>query len=251
MTSSSPPIESIDRDYRYDHFTFSLLREDLRFHAGALAPGDPLSVEEMWDANGSVVRLVETGRPLLIVTGSMTCPMTASAMPGLVDLHREFGDRVDVALLAAREAHPGENHPQPKSDAGVRERASELRSFYGVPFAALVDDVNGSLHRRLDSKPNAAFLFDRAWTLVFRSLWSSDERALHAAVEAVADGRTPARSESTAMVQPMVRALGHIDEVVGRGGPSARRDLRRSALPMAVAGRLARLVRRRRRSPAV
>jgi hypothetical protein len=210
-----------------------------------------LTFEEMPDSNGSVVRLVGTGRPLLLVTGSMTCPMTASAMPGLLDLHHEFGDRVDFALLSAREAHPGEHYPQPKSQAEVRERASELRDFYGVPFAVLVDDVNGALHRRLDSKPNAAFLFDRAGTLEFRALWSSDERHLRAAVDGVANRQTPARSESTAMLHPMVRALGHIDEVVGRGGPSAQRDLRRSALPMAVAGRLARLLRRRRRSAAV
>jgi hypothetical protein len=201
----------------------------------------------MPDSNGWVVRLVGTGRPLLVVTGSMTCPMTASAMPGVLDLHRDFGDRVDFALLSARETHPGENYPQPKSDAEVRERASELRDFYGVPFAVLVDDVNGSLHRRLDSKPNAAFLFDRAGTLVFRAMWSSDERALRTAVDAVANGQEPARSESTAMAHPMVRALGHIDEVVGRGGPSSQRDLRRSALPMAVAGRLARLLPGRRR----
>lgn len=250
MTSSSLPIESLDRDYRYDRFTFSLLREDLRFHAGALPPGDPLTFDELPDANGSVVRLVGTGRPLLLVTGSMTCPMTASAMPGLLDLHREYGDRVDFALLAVREAHPGENYP-PTSDAEVRERASELRSFYGVPFAVLVDDLEGSLHRRLDSKPNAAFLFDRTGTLVFRALWSTDERALRAAVDAVANGQAPARPESTAMAQPMMRALGQIDEVVGRGGPSARHDLRHSALPMAVAGRLARPLRRRRRSAAV
>lgn len=251
MTSPSPQIESVDPDYRYDRFTFRLLREDLRFHDGALAPGDDVTFEEMPDSNGSVVRLGGTGRPLLLVTGSMTCPMTASAMPGLLDLYREFGDRVDFALLSAREAHPGENYPQPRSQAEVRERASELRDFYGVPFAVLVDDVDGSLHRRLDSKPNAAFLFDRAGTLVFRALWSSDERRLRAAVDAVANGQTPARSESTAMVRPMVRALGHIDEVVRRGGPSAQRDLRRSALPMAVAGRLARPLRRRRRSAAV
>jgi hypothetical protein len=248
--SSSPPIESVVADYRYDRFTFRLLTEDLRFHEGVLAPGDVLTIDEMPESGGSVVRPVGMGRPLLLVTGSMTCPMTASAMPGMLDLHREFRDRVDFALLSAREAHPGEDYPQPTSQAEVHARASELRDFYGVPFAVLVDDLDGSLHRRLDSKPNAAFLFDRAGTLVFRALWSSDERRLRTAVDAVANGNTPARSESTAMLHPMVRAFGHIDEVVRRGGPSAWRDLRRSALPMAVAGRLTRLLRRRRRSAA-
>ena len=63
MTSLSPPIESLDPDYRYDRFTFRLLTEDLRFHDGALDPGDVLTVEEMPDSNGSVFRLVGTGRP--------------------------------------------------------------------------------------------------------------------------------------------------------------------------------------------
>ena len=35
MTSASPPIESVDSDYRYDRFTCRLLTEDLRFDDGA------------------------------------------------------------------------------------------------------------------------------------------------------------------------------------------------------------------------
>ena len=82
--------------------------------------------------------------------------MIASAIPQLLELHQEFGDRVDFALLSAREAHPGENYPQPMSDGEIHARARELRDFYGLPFAVLVDDSKGSLHQRLDNKPNAA-----------------------------------------------------------------------------------------------
>lgn len=239
MTTTLPTKASAS-DYRYDHFTFRLLLEDLRFHNGALAPGDVLPLEEMPDSNGSAVQLVGTGRPLLLVTGSLTCPMTASAMPQLLALHEEFGDRVDFALLSAREAHPGENYQQPKADDEIRARANELRDFYGVPFTVLVDDSDGSLHQRLDSKPNAVFLFGVDGTLVFRALWSSDERALRPALDAVTQGKSPAGARSTAMLRPMLGALGHIDEVVRRGGPTAHRDLWRSALPMAIAGRIAR-----------
>jgi hypothetical protein len=226
-------------EYRYDNFTIKLLLQDLRFHRGSLAPGDDLEVEHMTDPSGSTVRLLGTGRPLLLVTGSMTCPMTASAMPLLLRLHREFADRLDFVLLSAREAHPGENYPQPKTEAEVRERARILCSHYDIPFPVVVDDVDGRLHRLLDSKPNAAFLFDRHGTLVFRSMWSSDERRLRAALDAVVNGKAPSIEQSTAMLYPMARAIGSVDEVTRRAGSRARRDLWRSALPMAVAGRVA------------
>lgn len=53
------------------------------------------------------------------------------------------------------------------------------------------------------------------------------------------NGEAPSIEQSTAMLYPMARAIGSVDEVIRRAGPRARRDLWRSALPMAVAGRVA------------
>lgn len=234
-TSASTASDSFAAAYRYDRFTFKLLTDDLRFHRGTLAPGAALSVSEAEGADGSTVRLRGTGRPLLLVTGSMSCPMTASSMPSVVDLHADFAEQVDFVLLSAREAHPGEFLAQPASAAEARDQARRLQEFYGVPFPVVVDDADGTLHRVLDSKPNAAFLFDGDGILAFRSLWASDHNGLRSALAAVARGRSPRASESRAMVAPMARALGFIDEVIDRAGPSARRDLWRSVFPMAIA----------------
>lgn len=227
-----------DADYRYDRFTTRLLLRDLRFHRGGLAPGDPLRISSLTDARGEAVRLSGVDRPVLLVTGSVTCPMTASGMPTLLRLHQEFGDRVDFVLVSGREAHPGESYPQPKTEGQARERARTLQSHHDVPFAVVVDSVDGRLHRLLDGKPNAAFVFDRDGLLVFRALWSSDER-LRGALEAVAAGQRPPTTESNAMLRPMTRAIGSVDDVIRHAGRSARRDLWRSAAPMALAGRVA------------
>jgi hypothetical protein len=41
--------------------------------------------------------------------------MTASAVPALKKLWAEFGSRVAFITLYVREAHPGENYPQPQT----------------------------------------------------------------------------------------------------------------------------------------
>ena len=44
---------------------------------------------------------------------------------------------------------------------------------------------------------------------------------------------------STALVLPMVRGMGMVNEVMERGGPQAVSDLWRAGFPIALAGRIA------------
>jgi hypothetical protein len=83
-------------EYRYKHFTTSLLFRDLRFRKDAARPGEIVPAFELITTNGS--RLINDDIfgdiPAIFIFGSMTCPMTASAAPSVQDLHDEFGDRV-------------------------------------------------------------------------------------------------------------------------------------------------------------
>ena len=54
------------------------------------------------------------GRPVLLVFGSLTCPVTQSAGRGLLDLHRTYGDAIRFVVVNVREAHPGADTPQPR-----------------------------------------------------------------------------------------------------------------------------------------
>ena len=212
-----------DNQYRYDRFTTSLLFSDLRFRKSGLGPGDSLPAFDLVSTDGDRLTKQDlTGdKPLLLIFGSVTCPMTASAMPSLRQLHDEFGDQVRFLMLNVREAHPGENFRQPKTMREKLKNTRALKQFYEIPWTVAADNIDGDLHRALDPKPNAAFLIGSDGVIVFRSLWASDKIALRQAVQSLVAGRSLARSESRAMLVPVARAMGRVQEVMDRAGPQA------------------------------
>ena len=238
------PLPYSGEVYRYDRVTPKLLLRDLRFSSDTLAPGDSLSAYELPTIDGGSIQVGgHRERPLLLVTGSITCPMTASAIPVIDALHAEFGDGVDFVLLNVREAHPGAHYPQPATDEEKLNHARSLRDRYEVPFAIAVDTLDGELHQRLDAKPNAAFLLDVTGKVIFRAQWARDDRSIRDALQSVLAGTTPVKRQSRAMLGPVARAMGSVDDVMRTAGPGAGRDLWWSASPMATSGLLARLFR--------
>lgn len=237
-TSSSAP--SADAGYRYETFRTRDMLADLRFGSRAVRPGDPLGPVALPAIDGGSVTVGgQRDRPLVVVTGSLTCPMTEASTPSVRQLHAEFGDRIDFLMVSGREAHPGERLPQPKTGDGARVRAEQLARYHDLAFPVAVDTVDGAVHRQLDLKPNTLVVLDERGTVAFRSLWAGDHRHVRAALDAAALGRQPARDESRAMLGPMSGALPRIAEVTRRGGSTAWADLRRSAPPMAMMAWLA------------
>jgi len=228
-------------DYRYKRFTTSLLLRDLRFGKEAAGPGDSFPSFELLTTNGD--RLVNDDvfghKPVLLIFGSMTCPMTASAAPSVQELHDEFGDRVDFIMLYVREAHPGEHFTQSETMEEKLEYARALQEFYDIQWTVAADNIDGDLHRALDPKPNAAFLMNSEGIILFRSLWAADRDAMRQALAAAAAGRAPERKQSETLLGPVIRAMGQVQEVMKRGGPQAVSDLWRAGFPMALAGRVA------------
>lgn len=228
-------------DYRYKRFTTSLLFRDLRFAGNAAAPGDSMPSFELTTTDGE--RLTNSDvlndRPVLLVFGSMTCPMTASSAPSIQDLQTEFGDRVEFIMLYVREAHPGENYPQVEAIEDKIQAAKALKDFYKIEWTVAVDTLEGGLHRALDPKPNAAYLVGSNGIILFRSLWAADYDALRQALKDASDGRAMLRTQSTKLVIPVARAMGMVRETMERAGPQAVGDLWRAGFPMALAGRVA------------
>jgi hypothetical protein len=238
------PLPETGDAYRYDRFSPKLLFRDLRFSNDALAPGDSLSAHEVPTLDGGSIQIGgHRDQPLLLVTGSITCPMTDSAMPVIEALYKEFGDRVEFVLLNVREAHPGAHFPQPATDEEKLGHARSLGERHDVPFTIAVDALDGDLHQRLDAKPNAAFLLDATGEVVFRAQWARDDRSIREALQSVVAGTAPAKRQSRAMLGPVARAMGSVDDVMRTAGPGAGRDLWWSASPMATAGLFARLFR--------
>ena len=226
--------------YRYNRFRMRHMLADVRFSRAALEPGDVFKPIELPTADAGTVRIGgPRDRPQVVVTGSLTCPLTESSTPLLRQLHAEHDGRIDLVLLSVREAHPGERLPQPTTAAAAEDRARHLASHHQVSFTVAIDTLDGEVHRRLDHKPNAVLVLGTDGRVAYRGLWAATIGPLRAAIEAVADGRAPERAQDRSILGPMTSALPSFPAVINRGGRQARRDLRRSAAPMAFAGRLA------------
>jgi len=230
-------------EYRYEHFKRQLLIDDMAFTAGP-TPGEPLPDFDLATSEGGRVRRSELlGQPLLVTIGSFTCPMTADSSEILKRLHRAFGDKVHFLTLYVREAHPGERYPQPSTFEQKREHARAYKTRDEIPWPIAVDDVDGSLHRRLDPKPNAVYIIDSNGVVAFRALWSNDERPLRDALKSLTAGLPLAKAEHQRRLIPMLGGIGKMDEMLSRAGREARRDVLRQAPPLYGLARLAGLFR--------
>ena len=106
-----------EHSYRYSHFTTRLLLADLRFSSRAPQPGEPFPAFELAGVDGGWLRSEELvgKRPFVVILGSLTCPMTASAAVTLRELYERMGSTATFISVYTREAHPGEQVPQPEA----------------------------------------------------------------------------------------------------------------------------------------
>lgn len=238
----TPREHQLDVTYRYPQFHRALLKEDSAFERG-VRPGAMFPDFTLTDIVGNKIRRDDLlGKPVLLVAASVTCPMTASAMPILHRFHREYGEKVRFVTLYVREAHPGESFPQPEKMTEKRLHARELRERDLISWQMLVDDIDGTVHHALDNKPSAAVFLDADGTVVYRSLWSNDRRALQRGFDTLFD-HSASPDERQSHFVPMLSGLGSMHEVLDEAGPQAKRDVMREAAPMYALARVAGLFR--------
>ena len=244
MTSqaSAGTAESTARAYRFERFSTALLIDDMTFGRQAPGPGDPVPAFDLPTLDGGRFRSHDLGaRPVLLVIGSRTCPITESSGPVLRRLHAEFGDRIRFVLVNTREAHPGDVFGQPRTFEEKWDHAVELRRHHNIDFEVAVDDLDGRLHQALTPKPNSAYLLSPDGIIRYRAHWANDEGGLRTALAQAAQGRHPARGRSRGTARPLLRAVGHLPGVVRFAGSRVERDVWLAAPPLALLGRLSRL----------
>jgi thiol-disulfide isomerase/thioredoxin len=208
---------------------------DMRFERTDPAPGDHVPSFDLPMIDGGHLRSDDLGeRPVLLIFGSSTCPVTDNAAPGLNDLHRRFGDRVRFVMINVREAHPGRAFPQPKTMETKTDHATKLRRIYGFAFEIAVDDIDGTLHRAMSPKPNSAYLLAPDGTILFRAQWANDTHALAKAIDAMTRRQAPQPSEIGGILRPTLRMLRNIAPVLDRAGAGAWRDMWLVAPPLAL-----------------
>lgn len=223
-------------DYRIEHPSALDVLRDLRIPSTDPGPGDRIPSFDLETVDGGRFASDEFdghGRPVLLVFGSLTCPITESAGDGLVELHRTYGDSVRFVVVNVREAHPGEQTSQPATIEAKTLHALRLREHHGMDFEVAVDDVDGTVHRAFGTRPSSAYLIDPAGTIVFRAHWSNLTDLLDAALDAVTNGRPIAKPTVGGTLRAMKKMTGHAPTAFQTAGPGAMADTWRAAPPFA------------------
>lgn len=221
--------------YRFDHPRLSDIMNDMFIRSGELAPGDTVPPFALATTDGrcfSTADLQQGGRPVVVVFGSRTCPVTESAVPGLKALHARHKDRFRFVLVQVREAHPGAAIPQPHTAPQKLARAIALQAHHDVPFEVAIDDLDGTWHRALGARPNSAFVIDPDGVVLFRAQWANETAAIAEALDALAAGSRPPRPTVTRTVWAVTRAVGHMAPVLRAAGRGALLDTWKVAPPM-------------------
>ena len=111
-------------------------------------------------------------KPLVLETGSMTCPMYAQSVRPMRELMKKYPE-LDYLVLYVREAHPGERTPAHQSlEAKLRAAEVSCRRHQD-DRPVVVDGIDGEAHKALGSMPNSIFVFAVDGTVLFRSVWNN------------------------------------------------------------------------------
>ena len=226
--------------YRFEHFDIGIMLGDMRFGKNALKPTRTLPNVGVYATDYKRINLHDlvAKKALLIVTGSLTCPMTVSSLPDLKALEAQFGKDISFALIYVREAHPGEQYPQPQALEQKIANAKTFAKNHSVSWPVIVDDIDGPLHHLLDTKPNSVHLINSEGVILFQSLWAGDGVAVKRAIAQLANDVSITTPISQKMMSPFLRGVGFIDEILKLAGPRAYDELLRGAPPIAILSKL-------------
>lgn len=240
-TTATPTARSMAEpvspaEYNYDHFHPKVLAKDakLAVKPKGVVPGDVAPDFELRDTQGRTWRLSDLrGKPVVLITGSATCPLTHGSVYGLEETHRRFGDRTHWFYLYVREAHPGERLPSHATYEQKREQAEFFRQADQVPWPVLVDDLQGTVAHAYTTLPNAQFVIDADGTVVFRGDVAHGP-TLHRALDELLQqgGRGPISGADDSMPH-MLGPTTFGWEGIARGGEVSTGDIWKGAPPMA------------------
>ncbi|MBI1953701.1 MAG: redoxin domain-containing protein [Candidatus Omnitrophica bacterium] len=160
---------------------------------GGPQEGDEVPDLTLKDLDGRPVRLADfkKKKPVLLVTGSYSCPVYRQRLSALKKLHERHGRRAAIFVLYTVEAHPvGEASPyapgewlteenrreglllkQPRTYEGRAALASRCQTDLKSPVPVLVDGMDNAAWETFGRAPNAAYLVDYAGKIHLRQGW--------------------------------------------------------------------------------
>jgi tetratricopeptide (TPR) repeat protein len=142
--------------------------------------------------------------PVVLIFGSYTCPKFRSQVDALNQIAARYRDQAAFLLVYIREAHGDAtwqstanqreaiSQPDASSIAQKREYASACLRKLKVPYAAVVDGMDGAVEKAYAAWPSRVYLIDRTGRVKFNSQLDQerfDPQALEAGINAAIEPR--------------------------------------------------------------
>ena len=205
------------------------------FHP-ALHVGMPAPDFAVTDLDGNTVRLSDFrgDKHVLFEFGCITAPVFVGDVPTLNRLHAKFhDDGVQVLVVYAREAHPGERYSFHTSFEQKLSHARDLQRLEKIRCPVLVDSLEGAAHHLYGLRASPVYIVNKDGVLVYKAGWLVPEEAelalsqLMLAEQAQAEGgRT--RNVYSERLTPLVADYSGHARVFARAGKGAREDATRA-----------------------
>jgi hypothetical protein len=179
---------SVARAYNYDHFG---LQHRTMGQLGGVLAGEPAPDFTATRLDGTAVKLSDfRGKPVVLETGSVTCPMYVGHIEPMNALAFRFPDAAFLVLYV-REAHPGQRIGAHRDGAQKLAAARRVVDEEREGRTILVDDLAGTAHRLYGAMPNTVHVIDPEGMVVFRGMWN-DPPGVEAALRKLLAGRDAA-----------------------------------------------------------
>ncbi len=160
--------------YNYPRFDLRLYSAPAPTIAGCeLVAG---TVTDLDSGHGVQLRAVVGERPLVLEFGSVTCPVYLSKIDRMRLLTARCTEVANFAVLYTREAHPGPRYPPHATLADKRRHAADLRTLDHEQRRILIDDVDGTVHRRYGTSPDSVLIVGTDGIISFWSEWNEPDR---------------------------------------------------------------------------
>ena len=156
---------------------------------------------DVYDLSGKAVRLSSlwADKPVLLVTGSLTCPPSRRTLPDTRAILDEYKKRLNVAVLYVIDAHPkGDLSPysgeewvtktnieegilirQPRNQDERISRAVELQELLGLSAPIMVDNMDNIGWESIGNRPNSATLISKDGIVLEHQKWFDNENIRH------------------------------------------------------------------------
>lgn len=208
--------------YNYDHYT------NLQYDYGNLngpKVGSRAVEFAAQDLDGNIVKLSDfRGTPVVLTTGSGTCPMYTTSNDGMNELLDKYKGEAQFIMLYVREAHPGDRFTAHKTFQQKLDQARQTKSAENERQLVLVDGLQGEIHRSYGAWPNMAYIIDGEGVVRARFKWA-DPSAVDQALSLILKGKT-ANDVRYTMQEP---SSEDIAAAFGRAGEGAALDFALSA----------------------